>query len=139
MMLTHGSSPQDESEINQYNSKSYYDVQGYHVDGYTFNADDVFKSSLSGYFQYGFYYNATQVDVGSMLDSGNTDPLKTVANLEPTDPGVFNLPICMIYDFMYVPACTVTGWNDEEPDPCVSQPSFCLGSKLYSPVPFHSA
>ena len=120
--------PQNSGQVNEYNKKSFYDIQGYTINGdYTFSATDVLKSSIAGYFSHGFDFNATQVDITAEVDAQNTNPMQAIAQLNPWDAGEFNLPVCVIYDFKYVPACTITDWGNEN-DPCETQPGFCLST-----------
>ena len=127
--------PQNGGQLNEYNQKSFYDVEGYTAQGYTFSPRDVLISSLASYFQYGYDYSATSFDFVAALAAGKLDPFQKVADLKPTDPGVFNVPVCIITNLIYVPACTITDWpNHGGLDPCISQPSVCQSANWTNPA-----
>ena len=118
-------------DFNTYNQKSYYEPT-YSYQGYNFNPNDVLKSSLSGFYQYGFNYNATTVPVGQLLTAQNEKPLADYQNRTVDAPGIFNIPVCLISDTIYVPACTITDWGNEN-DPCYTSPQQCLSSTWTDP------
>lgn len=119
--------------FNMYQRKDYYEVKGYTYQGFTFSPIDVLRSSVAGYWEHGFDYNATSPDLGAELDKGNTDPLEKLSKLTPASAGVYNLPVCVIYDTSYVPACTITDWG-RHADPCYTSPRQCLGSNWTGPA-----
>jgi len=118
-------------DFNTYNKKSYYEVT-YSYQGYAFNPNDVLKASIGGFYQYGFDYNATVVPVGQLLTAQNAQSLEGYQNRTASSPGMFNIPVCIIDDTSYVPACTISNWGNRG-DPCYTSPKQCLQSSWTDP------
>ena len=118
-------------DFNTYNKKSYYEVT-YSFQNYNFNPDDVLKSSIAGYYQAGYNYSATSIPVGQLLTEQNQQPIAAYINQTATSPGIFNIPVCIITDTIYVPACTITNWGNRG-DPCYTSPKQCLQSQWIDP------
>ena len=118
---------QSSPTMNEWGIRAFFDIKGYDVLNYRFNTDDVLKSSLSGFYKHGYFYNASVQAIDEALTARNVEPLKKWTELNPWDPGVFNLAVCPIYDVRYIPGCTIAPPRPTQLlNPCWSQPSFCM-------------
>ena len=109
---------------DQFKPKNFFDVQGYSIIDYHFNYRDVLTSAFKSYDQHGYKYNITHETTREAIATGNFNLLKSWTSLVPTDPGVFNIPVCRIFDLAYVPGCTYVG--GDEFVRCFTQPKTCL-------------
>lgn len=125
--------PQSGSQTNTYAAKSFYEVN-YQFLNYNSAPQDVITSSLASYLPYGYDYNFTSPDITAEFAKGNMKPLESLKDLKPTSPGVFNLPVCVITNLIYIPGCTISDWpNHGGWDPCITQPGICQSAKWTGP------
>ncbi|KAL8704927.1 MAG: hypothetical protein Q9201_001922 [Fulgogasparrea decipioides] len=61
------------------------------------------ESSLYGYAEHGFNYNLTNIDFSRLLTEGSQEAIDQWKTLPLSTPGLFNLPVCQIYDLQDVP------------------------------------
>ena len=77
-------------------------------------------------------YNATDSFVADLLDptSENLNNITQYIHLEPTSPGMYNLPVCQLYDLGAVPNSIAGPWPDgQKPTwPSQQQPCSCMSN-----------
>ncbi|KAL8663363.1 MAG: hypothetical protein Q9168_008103, partial [Polycauliona sp. 1 TL-2023] len=70
---------------------------------YTWDAHAMMSSALVGFGDNGFGYNLTNIDFGTVLNTGSADALKEWTTRPLDTPGLFNLPVCILTNFMELP------------------------------------
>lgn len=110
---------------------SFYEISNMTYNGYTYSAQQMITSSLSAFLQYGFNYNATDSFVDKLLDptAENLNNISQYLNLQPTSPGMYNLPVCRLQVLGAVPNSIAGPWpkkqypswpSQRQPCPCMS-------------------
>ncbi|KAL8627500.1 hypothetical protein Q9189_006790 [Teloschistes chrysophthalmus] len=104
---------------------------------YTWSAHDMVSSAVTGFGQYGFHYNLTNIDFGNVLNKGSQDAINTWKTLPLSTPGLFNLPVCVLSNMMEIPggATVATDIGKDatfrtDPFSCVSSNSTATGAKF---------
>ncbi|KAF6223201.1 hypothetical protein HO133_000043 [Letharia lupina] len=109
---------------------SFYEVANMTYNGYTYSAHDMITSSVNGFLQYGFNYNATDSFVAKLLDptAENLNNIEQYLNLVPTSAGMYNLPVCRLYDLGVVPNSVAGPFPDGQLPgwPSQTQPCTCM-------------
>ncbi|KAL8627638.1 hypothetical protein Q9189_006661 [Teloschistes chrysophthalmus] len=70
---------------------------------YKWDAHAFMESAVYGYGDHGFNYNLTSLDFSSILNKGSQAAIDQWKTLPLSTPGLFNIPVCQIYDLAYVP------------------------------------
>ncbi|KAL8662060.1 MAG: hypothetical protein Q9202_005034 [Teloschistes flavicans] len=70
---------------------------------YTWNAHDMVNSAVTGFADYGFNYNLTNMDFSNVLNKGSQEAIDTWKTLPLSTPGLFNIPVCVLSDMMDLP------------------------------------
>ncbi|KAL8686708.1 MAG: hypothetical protein Q9218_006921 [Villophora microphyllina] len=70
---------------------------------YKWDSHAMMESAIMGYGDHGFNYNLTNMDFSNILNKGSQQAIDQWKTLPLSTPGLFNLPVCQVYDLKNIP------------------------------------
>ncbi|KAL8666202.1 MAG: hypothetical protein Q9202_001709 [Teloschistes flavicans] len=105
---------------------------------YKWDAHAFVESAVVGYGDHGFNYNLTSMDFSSILNKGSQAAIDQWKTLPLSTPGLFNIPVCQVYDLAYIPGggqvqadMESTRYGSHYKDPCSCVTANYSGSAMF--------